>query len=120
MLKWILGIALWLTVTAKLKQPHILYIVTDDMGWSDIGFPEGNKESIPILQLLLCRPRGVKVVCLVSRPSGGSSELAGAMGINLVIQIILKGQRANAHLHFRVLISTFTVFYYTTTCISSE
>ncbi len=36
-----------------------------------------------------CRPHGVKVVCLVSNPSGGSSELACAMRINLVIQIIL-------------------------------
>ena len=35
------------------------------------------------------RPHGVKVVCLVSHPSGGSSELACAMRINLVIQIIL-------------------------------
>ena len=34
-------------------------------------------------------PHGVKVVCLVSHPSGGSSELACAMRINLVIQIIL-------------------------------
>ena len=28
------------------------------------------------------RPHGLKVVCLVSHPSGGSSELACAMGIN--------------------------------------
>ena len=41
------------------------------------------------LQNLHCRPHGVKVVCLVSHPSGGSSELACAMRINLVIQIIL-------------------------------
>jgi len=44
MLKWILGAALWLVVAAK--QPHILYVVVDDMGWSDIGFPEGADGSI--------------------------------------------------------------------------
>ena len=48
MLKWILSIALWLTVTGKPKQPHILYIVTDDMGWSDIGFPEGKAASVNV------------------------------------------------------------------------
>lgn len=46
MLKWILSIALWLSVAAKPKQPHILYVVTDDMGWSDIGFTEGADGSI--------------------------------------------------------------------------
>ena len=35
------------------------------------------------------RLHGVKVVCLVSHPSSGSSELACAMGINSVIRIIL-------------------------------
>ena len=36
------------------------------------------------------RPQGVMVVCLVSHPSGGGSELAYAMGINPVIQIKVK------------------------------
>ena len=56
MLKWILSIALWLTVTGKPKQPHILYIVTDDMGWSDVGFPEG-KASVNVHFILYDPPR---------------------------------------------------------------
>ena len=40
---WQLCTVLWLSVAAK--QPHILYIIADDMGWSDIGFTQGKVHS---------------------------------------------------------------------------
>ena len=39
MLSWVLCSVLWVSVAAK--QPHILYVIADDMGWSDVGFTQG-------------------------------------------------------------------------------
>jgi len=77
------------SATSPKVKPHILYIVADDMGWSDIGFTQGNEDSIysPYLnglaaQGLLLNRHYTAWLCTPSR----ASIMTGRYPISLGIQ----------------------------------
>jgi len=62
LLLWVILCSLlaYCNATSPKVKPHILYIVADDMGWSDIGFTQGIITYIAQGKSHVTKPRNIK------------------------------------------------------------